>query len=224
MLPAGGGCAPSGGRRSPLARPLRGFGVLRLRHRGHWRLSAAFFWAAPPVPCCARAAPACCRSVAAAVFGVGLSPAPPRPAAPAGGSGERRAYQRAVAPRRWRVPPGCFPLPSPAPSHRSARSSLPPGGFAGLDLGRCRCLREGLTFSNTCAIMAEPSLTRRHSPPALCGCPWAAERTPPSGGVLFLGSARHLSPAFRGSLCPARRSPMMPPPSSRNDFPMGRQT
>ena len=108
---AGFGVAALGGRRLPLACPLRGFGSLRLLPRGHRRLSAAFFSPLPPGLCCARAAPACCRSVAAAVIVAGFSPAPSRPAAPAGGSGKRRASF------------GCAPLPSPAPFHCSAWSS-----------------------------------------------------------------------------------------------------
>ena len=74
---------------SPLGRPLRGFGGGWLRPRGPARPFGPLVWGRwPPGPFCAPApARACWRVCPGALLAVGLSPAPPRPAAPAGGSG-----------------------------------------------------------------------------------------------------------------------------------------
>ena len=97
-------------RRVPPA-PSRfaGFGGGCLRPRGARGLRPRSGWLRPPGPCCAPApARACWCLFRAAVLAVGLSPAPPRPAAPAGGSGEREACGRASPP--FPAPPGGSPM------------------------------------------------------------------------------------------------------------------
>ena len=97
--------------------PLRGLRGRLPPAPGGPRPSAAVWWLRPPGPCCAPApARACWCLFRAAVRAVGLSPAPPRPAAPAGGSGGREACGRASPP---------FPAaPGGSPMGRASRAPL----------------------------------------------------------------------------------------------------
>ena len=97
--------------------PLRGLRGRLPPAPGGPRPLAAVWWLRPPGPCCAPApARACWCLFRAAVRAVGLSPAPPRPAAPAGGSGGREACGRASPP---------FPAaPGGSPMGRASRAPL----------------------------------------------------------------------------------------------------
>lgn len=97
--------------------PLRGLRGRLPPAPGGPRPSAVVWWLRPPGPCCAPApARACWCLFRAAVRAVGLSPAPPRPAAPAGGSGGHEACGRASPP---------FPAaPGGSPMGRASRAPL----------------------------------------------------------------------------------------------------
>lgn len=110
--------------------PLRGLRGRLPPAPGGPRPSAAVWWLRPPGPCCAPApARACWCLFRAAVRAVGLSPAPPRPAAPAGGLRGARGLWPGFAPLpgcAGRVPHGArFSRPTPEPGPRSGRRAAP---------------------------------------------------------------------------------------------------
>ena len=121
LLPSGFGLRAWRGRRFPLARPLRGFGHVRLLARGQRRQSRRFCGFAPGLSllraCCARLPGSPCPG--AALLGGVLPCALPAPAAPAGGSGRARGCSSRASPLLCGSP-WVRSLPSPAPFHCSA--------------------------------------------------------------------------------------------------------
>lgn len=116
LAPLRGGCGPAGG---PAGAPSGPPALRRLRGRlapprGRWRPCGRLLRPAPGALCSARLRACAVRFAVGFVVPFGLSPAPPRPAAPAGGSGgpEARwvasppAQRVGLLPPLWRAPPG----------------------------------------------------------------------------------------------------------------------